>query len=90
MANKALEEAQLLYKFSGSEYILRYVACAFEGNGALIVTELCDGSLHDELVKAARERKYIEEDKVLRWAWQMAKALEAMHEHDIIHRFVDT
>lgn len=86
MAKKALEEAQLLYKFSGNEYILRYIACAFEGQGALIVTELCDGSLHDELVKAARERRYLEDALVLKWMWQMGKALAAMHAQNIIHR----
>ncbi len=86
MAQKAYSEAQLLYRFSQHPHILQYVACAFEGNIAIIVTELCEGSLQSDLVKRFQSREFFEPIQILTWWLQLASALVRLHENGIMHR----
>lgn len=84
----AVAEAQLLKKLD-HPHILSYTD-SFEKDGALcIVTGYCaNGDLSDFLEK--RNRKKLEEDRLLEWFRQIASALQYLHGKTIIHRDVKT
>lgn len=84
----AVKEAQLLKQLD-HPHVLNYTD-SFEKDGALcIVTGYCaNGDLSVFLEK--RNRKKLEEDRLLEWFKQIASALEYLHGKTIIHRDVKT
>lgn len=84
----AVKEAQLLKQLD-HPHVLSYTD-SFEADGALcIVTGYCaNGDLSVFLEK--RNRKKLEEDRLLEWFRQIASALEYLHGQKIIHRDVKT
>mmetsp|Transcript_13612 Transcript_13612/g.20477 ORF Transcript_13612/g.20477 Transcript_13612/m.20477 type:complete len:329 (-) Transcript_13612:34-1020(-) len=85
----ALTEVDLLSTLGSHQYIVHYIESFIKENTLHIVMEYCKGGdLSAKILHRRKERKFFEEDQIMKWFVQIALGLDEMHNHrnPILHR----